>query len=89
MMKNQHLGTEGNLSLNLAFPASADDFFFLFFFDKWTEHEYELVLQVFKYRASGFGYPQGVSTDMEQSPSAVHQLVVEINFFFPPLNVKF
>lgn len=43
MTKNQHLGTEDSLSLHLIFPASAHDFFSLSF-DKWTDHEYELVL---------------------------------------------
>jgi len=43
MTKNQHPRAESDLSLRLAFPATADDFFSLSF-DKWTEHAYELVL---------------------------------------------
>lgn len=75
------------MSLHLNFPVSHDDFVSLSF-DKWTEHEHELVLWVSKFRAHDFDYPQGVSTDMEQRPSAVHEFVAETYFFYL-LNVKF
>lgn len=81
------MSTEDNVSLHLTFLASHDDFVSVSF-DKWTDHEHELVILVSKFRAHGFGYPQGVSTDMEQRPSAVHEIVVEIDFF-NLLNVKF
>lgn len=41
MTENQHLGTEGTLSLHRTFPAPADDFFLSS--DKWIKYEHELV----------------------------------------------